>query len=200
MDAVTHLRNVIAAVEDIDAFKKTARPVADQAMQMFMSQIEAWQPYSSPEPYYGATPSQRLGHTPIGDGWRADTEETGSGFRISIANVSEHVRFVIGGTQPHPIPFEAGPSCEAENHNLFFWWGTRGEYGKGKNWGPKKAGEGPPGLRKFLWVDHPGQEPNNFVERAAMNQKRLVAEVTQENVGLYLTDLMSNFGLRRINV
>jgi len=191
--AVAYLRHLVGSLESLYGYSNVMKPIADRAMDDVMSLIEVWAPHGLPEPGYGVTPSQRIGHTPIAYGWDSKVEEIEGGHRLTITNASEHIRYVIGGTDPHLI-VKGGLTAG----NLIFFWG---EYGnrpwKNVTWGPKKSHEGPPGMRRFKWVDHPGiEQGNDFVARAARNQKDSVAKSTKEGTAGYVRRLMSNFGLK----
>jgi hypothetical protein len=191
MDAIAKLRQVIAALSALEGYDKAAEKMAEAARDMFMERIVALTPQSGTEPYYNVKPSIRVGHTPIIEGWVSRTEGIERGHRLSISNTSQHVLAVLGG-----VGKTTTISSRTPGGHLFFWWGTSGDYGAGKSWGPKKGDE--PGMYTFLSVEHPGQAANPFLPRAVKEKRPNVREVVKSGTGQYVTELMSNSGLRRI--
>lgn len=137
---------------------------AAMAMNALLVNITKRQPHGhieyDPRGYYAVgTVSERVGHTPIEDGWRSgvSTDENDDvGF--TIRNISEHIRWVVWGAEEHFIPEDAP--------FVFFWWG------KPQPWPApsvnKHTGEEMgPGYYKFSMVDHPGiKKPNPFISEA----------------------------------
>lgn len=142
------------------------RPTRTLMNIMLQSLIER-SPHGAVEPIFtlpgsifvhgGTTVSQRLGHTPISQGWRlGNLMNTGTGYKFAVKNISEHVWFNLLGTKPHPEPKEF-------RWFLVFWWGSP------LRWPPKD--ERPPGPRVFISVNHPGAKPNPFHRQMIEEEK-----------------------------
>ena len=163
---------------------------AAMALDVLMKNIIKQQPHGhqeyDPKGYYAVgTVSERIGHTPIEDGWRTSIEHTENGLKTQIKNVSQHISVVITGTEKkeYSIPSMA-PS-------VFFWWG------RPQRWPPLDGRD--PGYRRFPLVHpvtHPGQEENPFVARALHGSIPDMKHSVSWGVRGWLRRLMSNHGLR----
>jgi len=146
------IRRALDRLESLETYQEDMEPSARLAMEVMFGNLWSKSPVGKVEPFHNRTASQRLGHTPIQDGWVGDVRraEGNNAVQMYAANISQHVMFFIKGTQPHRIP-ESG---DAKPRLTFYW-----EHPSGKHIGG-------PGVRKFKWVDHPGAPSHNLVPSA----------------------------------
>lgn len=132
------------------------------------------------------TASERLGHTPIRQGWGAGPVvfTTPTSIGVQIHNVSEHIKFFVWsvggskraylGTSPHRIPL-SGTAREQYGHSLAFWW--------------KKMGR--PEFRSS-WVNHPGTRGNfgdrDFIQQAYDENEPEITGIAREAVRRTIVD------------
>lgn len=171
-------------------------------MQRSMETIHALLKYKSPIGYppegydndpYGVSPSGRLGQHPIAESWIAmleANEATPSRLKMKLSNYSQHVLAVVRGTKAHRIP-------RSGDTKLVFFWGDTVKSGSG--WGPKGKHEGPPGIRRFKWVDHPGiKNPNPFIAQTKDDIKDPTKQDVKRAVSEYLRETIISAGFREI--
>jgi len=181
---------------NLGGFKSYAEFAGELCTQTMLRYIVLEQPHGHIEEIYGDTVSARLGHTPIADGWRPSVEyfyDVGSsgastGVNVKLENISEHIRWVIGGAPQHRIP-----SDRKGQKKLLFWWGAPHRC-------PAKDGDDP-GARVFKWVNHPGitnQTKNPFVRRAADAAIPTMSTHVKGQVSDYIRDMMNSYGLKEV--
>lgn len=192
MPYLDDLQAIVGRLSGLGGFEDYAEKAGELCTQTMLRYIVLEQPYGHIEEFYGDTVSNRLRHTPIADGWRPETErfwDAGSaGAVVRLKNVSEHIRWVIEGTQKHDylIPYGGdGP------RKLLFWWGEPHRW-------PAKDGE-EAGLRIFKRITHPGiVQGNKFVERAADAARPEMSEAVKTQVSNYIRDFMISNGLKEV--
>jgi hypothetical protein len=180
----TKLYSAVADLESKRDFSEQMELPATMALDTLMHNIVARQPHGhveyDPKGYYAVgTVSERIGHTPIEDGWRTSVEPVGNRVRTQVKNISEHIKAVVLGAEVHLIP-DTAP-------HVFFWWG------KPQRW-PAKAETGP-GYYKFPVVIHPGQQANPFPADAVSESIPDMKETIKVGVGDWIRNLMSRYGL-----
>lgn len=186
------VHRILDKLEDIDALKHFINDSANDIADRMGQALKLASPVGEVEPgFWGIKPSERLGQKAISQSWKMDVLDLPNGVSVQGRNLSEHVMCLIHGTPEHIITKRG---LGKKGDNLYFWWGN---YGTNKGWGPKKGHEGGPGMRQFLWVDHPGIAPNPFVKNTAMEQRVGIGTAVKSTVEKHVMNVMSSFGLRR---
>jgi len=163
------------------------------AMDVLMENVVKGQPHGhteyDPRGYYAVgTVSQRIGHTPIEDGWRTETDYTDDGgLSMRVRNISEHIRYVVSGAAPHPEP-KTGPY-------VFFWWGAPQRW-PAPEYHDKTGEKMGPGYYKFPMVTHPGQAANPFFRDAVARSRPRMSINIKNGVADWIADTMWRYGLR----
>jgi len=164
-------------------FEERLTPVGSRLLDMLMREIYQRQPIGHVEKIYGRKVSERLRHTSIEDGWRPQLEASDDLIKVTVGNISEHVSWVIRGTQhKEPMVSEKG---------MFFWWGDPHRW-------PPKDGK-PPGPRRMYIVNHPGATKNPFVWEASVSVKPDATEEIRNGMVQYIRHVMSEAGLKEIS-
>lgn len=161
MASANKIPQLIDALDDIPAgLASTSDDFLRRTMPQFYAAVKDAAPEGRDEPefvlgnrkYSFGRPSRRQGFKPIAEGW-VDLEysRSNTGDRVissaQIKSRSEHIRWVIEGTDNHPEPkYKPGPM-------VFFW------FRRNQGWG--------------AWhINHPGTDGNNFVENLLANRWR----------------------------
>ncbi len=187
------LQSVLEDLEQREGYVEQMEPLAMLAMETLMANITREQPYGheeyDPDGYYAVgTVSERIGHTPIEDGWRTEiTEGEGGRIKMRLRNISEHIRYVILGTPPHPEP-KTSPF-------VFFWWGAPQRW-PAPEFNRRTGRKMGPGYYKFPMINHPGQDPNPFVARAKDQSRPVMAQGIRLGTAGWVRAVMRRFGLK----
>jgi len=172
--------NVLRKIGDRVGFRGHLRSTAQEALDLYLQEMAARQPYGHIEHNTGQTVSERLGHTPISQGWQSGVEDTSEGVRIWIGNISEHIAFYVGKTRRHPIPASPDAFC-------YYWWGSPHPW-------PALDGRAP-GMRKHSSVPHPGTQANPFPQEAADAVLDSSVVLVKEGIAGFIKDAMLDEGL-----
>lgn len=174
----------------------------DHARDIVMGHLEREQPYGRFEPaveFYdkygnityqraGSFPSDRMGHTPISEGWRTETVRQGDRMSLQFTNVSEHIFYIlnsdgrgIGGDSPYK---DSWRSDEHGKGPVVFWWGSP------LPWHPSPPAQ--PGSNIFAYTERKRPEVNNFVERAIDEAYYEVSGTIQEGMSRVLIEVIQS--------
>lgn len=188
------IQSALQDLEEKEGYAEQMEPLAVLAMETLMANITREQPYghveldgsgyavyAKPERY---TVSERIGHTPIEDGWRTEITREGDGLKMRLRNISEHIRYVILGAKPHLEP-KTGPF-------VFFWWGAPQRW-PAPEFNRRTGRKMGPGYYKFPTIDHPGQDPNPFVVRAKEQSKPGMAQGIFSGTAEWIRTIMRGF-------
>jgi len=189
-DTINH---TLADLEEGVGFNRAMAAYAETVREQLMQRIVQEQPYGHEEmdawghAVYAKPPdytvSNRIGHTPIEEGWRIEAEgfDDRVGLRLKISNVSQHIKYILEGSPPHDIFPRRHPY-------LFFWWGAP------QQWEPPDGL--PADYYRMFSVEHPGQPQNPFVRRAKNLARPEMTDTIKTGVTEYIANLMADSGLR----
>lgn len=181
-------QNALDKLNSTEDFQQAMDEPQRLAAATFLYYIEEVQPLGHTEhpfeiggkSYGGTTVSERLGHTPIQDGYRTVVEKIDGGSSLKISNVSQHIKWIISGAPKHDEPRGFGW--------LVFWWGEP------QRWPAKDRRPAGPRVRGH--VDHPGIIPYNFPRIAAESAAGPIEDGYVAGVSGYIRNAMASSGLK----
>ncbi len=160
------LRQPFIEIQDIARIRSAHRITAEDMHRLLLARIQETAPGTQVENIPGGTiPRKRISakypeyagpSLNEAGAFQENITDTDTGVKYALGSLAVHLKWLTKGTPSHAY------FARSEGSYLHFWWGAP------YRWAPTYPPESDrgPGGRRFPMINHPGIQPNPFIQNA----------------------------------